>query len=216
MVLRAVDGDAAPRNALQILNRADLNALCVQNRALLDVQLDKRVRPDEQRACRSGIADAPELVAEPFAVDADGIQRRVHIQSADVDQRAEHIRREAHALLVGKRAHRQRPRGLCAAFHQRLNDLKSTQHAGAAVVLSGVDDRIDVRAEHDRLAVFVFLRLPDAELVADAVGHDGQSRLRHPLCQQVAAGLVLIRRRQPHAPSGRVQSGSAQRVNSVQ
>ncbi len=98
----ALDGDAPPRDALDVLHRADGHALAIEDRALLDMEFDIGVRPQEAKLVRAGIADALEFGAERGAVGCDRGQRVLDPEAAHIGQRAQHVRREAHALFVGE------------------------------------------------------------------------------------------------------------------
>lgn len=74
MVGGAVDGDALPGNALQILDRADRHAFTLQHRPLLDMKFEIGMRLEEAGFAVAGIADAGELLAEHAAIRADGGQ----------------------------------------------------------------------------------------------------------------------------------------------
>ena len=63
MVRLADDAHLVPRDALKVLDSADRDPLGVEHRALLDVQLDVRVRPVQRQPGLAAIADARQAMA---------------------------------------------------------------------------------------------------------------------------------------------------------
>ena len=121
-------------------------------------------------------------------------------EAADIDQRAQHVGREAHALFVGEGGDRDRTRRLEARGAQRLDRLEARQHAVAAVVDAGVDDGVDMRADQDRRGIGALAAAPDAEEIADAVARvsspapriHATSRSRPALSASLAASRVSL------------------------
>ena len=147
----AID-DLRPRQPGDALDRADGEPFVLEQRALLDVQLEIRVRPEPAGLRVAGIADAPQLVADGGAVDAADRVGVVERKRAGIDQAAHRIGLEAHALLVGEGDQRQRAAGGGAGVGERLAGLEPGEHAVEAVVAAAGPDRVDVRAEHHRSA----------------------------------------------------------------
>ena len=151
----AGDRHLGPRDPLHALDHADRHALVLEDRSLLDVQLDVGVRGRGRRAReRPGVADAHELVAEPGAVvgGAD-VERLLERHAADVHEAAEHVGSEAGALLVGEEGHADRVVGLDAVRLQRLDHLQAGQHAEVAVEAPAGGHGVDVRSGHHRRGV---------------------------------------------------------------
>jgi hypothetical protein len=70
-----VVGDAgqrqlAPGDALHALDRADGDALLLEHRALLDMQLDEGAGAHRAAIGRAGVADTAQVLAQCRAVDA--------------------------------------------------------------------------------------------------------------------------------------------------
>jgi hypothetical protein len=139
-----LDRDALPRDALEALHGADRDALALEDRPLLDVELHVSPRPQEARLLGAGVPDAGELLAEHRPVGARRRQRLFDREAVRVDQRAHHVGRVAHALLVGEGRDRDRAGRHEPCAPQGRDDLEAGQHAVAAVVDAGVDDRVDV------------------------------------------------------------------------
>jgi hypothetical protein len=76
----------------------------------------------------------------PAAASASSFDR----ETVRVDQRAHHVGRVAHALLVGEGRDRDRTGRHEPCAPQGRDDLEAGQHAVAAIVDAGVDDRVDV------------------------------------------------------------------------
>ena len=73
---------------------------------------------------------------------------------------------------------------------QCFDHLQAGQNAEVSVQLAAVEDRIDVRAGHDRRQILA--ARPDGEDIADGVDLRGQPGLSQPVEQSVAARLVLV------------------------
>ncbi len=197
----ADDRQLGPRDALHALDDADGDPLVLEDGPLLDVQLDVGVGHGRRRARhRAGVADALELVAEPGAVvdgtDVEGVLDR---HAADVDEAAEHVGREAGALLVGEDADGDRAAGADVVLDQRLEHLQAGEHAEVAVEASAGGDGVDVRAGHHRRRRRVRAR-PGGDDVADVVDGDGQAEVVHPADDEVAAVAVGVGEGQAGAP----------------
>jgi len=179
-----------PGDTLEILDRADGDVLGIEHGALLDVELDEGVRNEGSGLGRSGIADAPELVAEARAIDRTGVERLRKREVARIDERAQHVRLEARAFLVGEDADGERPARDEAGLVQGLQHLERAKHAVIAVVASAGADGIDVRAAHRRRQILAASAQRDD--VADGVDAGLQTELSHPAQDEIAAGLVVV------------------------
>ena len=213
MIGDARDGHALPRDALQVLDRADRHALAIEHRPLLDMQLEIGVRLEEAGRVRARVTDAFELGAEHRAVGPDGRERRLDRKSARMDQRAHHVGRVAHALLVGEGRDRDRPRRRESGTLECLDDVQPGKHAIAAIVDACVDHRIDVRADHHGRSVS---GIPDPEDVADAIDRDLEPGLPHPGDELIAALSVGVRSREPRQPAVAVAADLTERTDAAE
>jgi hypothetical protein len=126
----AGDRDAEPRDALDAGDDAEVVALGGQDGALLDVQLDVRVRRREPLGLLAREPDPRELVADGRAARVGERERGVERDPARRDGAAQHVGVEPGALLlVGEeddveRALRQDP-----ALVERADDLDGPEDA---------------------------------------------------------------------------------------
>src|SRR6185437_5215162 len=97
----AGDGDLVPAHALHALDDADHAVFGSEDRALLDVQLEQGGELVRAGFLFAAIADAPELVAEGFAVAVGAGVGVVGGEHAGEHAGGEHGRGEARAFLVG-------------------------------------------------------------------------------------------------------------------
>ena len=116
-------------------------------------------------------------------------------------ERAQHVRRIAHAFLVGEGRDRDGPGRAETRRPQRLDDGQAGQHAVAAVIDAGIDDGVDMRADQDgsgpgnavrRIAGLPIIAMPKPEQVADLVDFNGQARLAHPAHDQIPPGAIGV------------------------
>ncbi len=161
------------------------------------MQLDIGGRGGGGRARQwSGVPDADQLVAEPGAVvDRRDVERALQRHAADVDEAAEHVRREAGALLVGEEGDGDRQAGLHAVLLEGLDDLEPGQHAQVAVEAAPGGDGVDVRAGHHGCGGGVGA-LAGGDDVADRVDRDVEPEIPHPADDEVAPVAVGIGERE--------------------
>src|SRR5207244_3244852 len=88
---------------------ADNEMFVLEDRPLLDVQLEVRVRREKAGACIAGIADAPQLLADRRTVDAAHSVGLLECKAADIDQASHRIGWKARSLFIGEGDERQRP-----------------------------------------------------------------------------------------------------------
>jgi hypothetical protein len=210
VVRLAGDQHLGPRNALQVLDGADGDALEVEHRALLDVKLNVRVRPIQWHRRIAKVADTLQFVLEHLAVDAARGVQLLQRDPADVGERSRHVRVEARTLLVGESADDNRPTRCEPGIVQCLDDLETAEHAKVAVVATAGAHGVDVRTRHDRGAgLDALLAAAQPEDVSDRVDAHFEPELVHPANHQVAAGLVLVGQREPAAAAvrGRADCG---------
>ena len=183
--------------ALHAGDGADAAAFGVEDRALLDVELEIGVRFDRAGLELARIADAAELVADgkPVVVtDGVGLVER---QRAGPDAAAEDVGVEAHALLVGEGDDRDRTLRRDPGLLQGRDGFERRKHPERAVVAPAGRDSVDVGAEHHGRAVA--LARHQAEDVADPVDPDIEAELPHPRDEKIPALAVLVGQRQPAA-----------------
>jgi hypothetical protein len=185
-----------PGDALDAGDRADRDALFLQDRALLDVDLDVGVGggAGDRRVARP--ADPLQLVAQDGAVDGDDVQRVLQGHAAHVDQAAQHVGGETAALLVGEEGDGDRAPRADTRVIEGADHLQPGEDAQGAVVAAAGADRVDVAAGHHRRQRRV---QPGAggDHVADPVDADRQPQVPHPAHHQLAAAGVLVGQRQP-------------------
>ena len=74
----------------------------------------------------------------------------LRLEGARDRARARELAREAHALLVAERDHLDREGQALAGGVQGCHGLDRGDHAEIAVIVAGVADRVDVRAQQER------------------------------------------------------------------
>ena len=138
------DRDLGPANALDPGDRADRDAVDLQNGPLLDVEFDEGVRhlPGQWRCAE--VADAVEFFAQHGTVDPDDGVGFFYPHTAGVDEAAEHVGREASALLVGEERDGQITGGRDPRRLQSFDHFESGKHAKVAVIAAAGADRVDV------------------------------------------------------------------------
>ncbi len=184
------DRELLPRDALHALDRADGEALCLEDRALLDVQLDERVRHDARARMGPDVLDPGELVADARAVDPHDVEGFLDRHAAGVDEAAHHVGREARAFLVREERDAERAAGDDVGPRERLDQLEPGEHPEIAVVATAGTDRVDVGAdEHGR---HVFATGPPSDDVADRVDLHREIQVAHPRHDEVPARPILV------------------------
>ena len=189
------------------------DALVLQHRALLDVQLDERVRRRARHGHRAGVADPFELVADSCTVDADRVECVLDPQPTDVDEAAHHVGREPGALLVGEEADGDRAAGFDAGPLQRLDHLQPGEHPEVAVVATAGTDGVDVGTHHHRCA---FAGPPRGDHVADAVDRHVEAEVAHPGHHELAPGAIVVAERQAAASATLDRTDLGQRFQTLE
>ena len=215
MIGHPLDGYPLPVDALQILHRADFHVLHVHDRPLLNVKLHKCLRLQKARLDRPLVTGPLQLFTQNRAVRPHRGDCLIHCHTSCVDQGTHHIRGIAHALFVGESADDNRSCAPYASIPQGFDHLNPADHTQAAVVLPGIDHRVDVRADHQGLLQSVFLRLPDAEHISDPVHHQLKARLPDPARHQVPAFLLRVRGCKTGSPALRILSNFSQSMDSL-
>ena len=171
----AGDGDLVPAHALHALDDADHAVFGFEDRALLDVQLEQGGELVRAGFLFAAIADAPELVAEGFAVAVGAGVGVVGGEHAGEHAGGEHGRGEARAFLVGPVDDLDGCVGLVAGAMQGAQRFERGKDAERAVELAAGRLGVEVRAHGDRGQGGVFgavLARPAREHVADLVDRD--------------------------------------------
>ncbi len=153
-------------------------ALLLEDRPLLDVELEVGAERPRDAGLGPEIADPLELVAEPEPVLVARVVGVLEGNLARHHSRADHGGLKARALLVGEDGHGHGVAGAAAGVVQRADRLERAEHAELAVVLAAGGHGIGVRAHHDgrqRQGAG-----PLAEDVAHLVDAQGQAGLAHP------------------------------------
>ena len=180
------DRELGPRDALHAGDRADRHALGFEHRALLDVQLDVRVRRRRRARLGPGVTDAHQLVAEHRAVDRADRERLLERHAAREHEAAEHVGREPAALLVGEERDRERVLELDAGARSTVSITSSP-----ASTPSVPSKRPPVATVSMWLPVSTGgserVGRPGADDVADLVDVDPQAEIAHPGDDEVAA-----------------------------
>jgi hypothetical protein len=184
----AGDRDLVPAHALHALHDADHAGLVLEDRALLDVQLEHGGEFPGAGLVLALVADALELIAEGLAVAVGARIREFGREHAGKDAGGEHGRREARAFFVGPVDDLDRGIGLVAGLMERAHRFERPEHAERAVELAAGRLGVEVRAHGDRRKILV-LAWPAREHVADLVDRD-----------RAAEGLTLRLKPVAHLP----------------
>ena len=120
-----------PPEPLAVGDDADLPALGLEDRPLLDVQLEERLhRPPADRLVALP-ADPLQLVAEPQPLRVLAVVGELELVHPGEHARRQHRRREARALLVGPVRHHDRMPRPDPEVVQRPDHLQPAEHARA-------------------------------------------------------------------------------------
>ena len=121
----AGDGQLGPRDSLDPGDGSDGYTLGLQHRSLLHVEFHEGPGSDAGAWGGPPVADAVQLLADHRAVDAHDVQSLLAAHAADVDEAAQHVRREAGALLVGEEGHGERVLGPDPVLFEGLDHLEA-------------------------------------------------------------------------------------------
>jgi hypothetical protein len=150
MALEAGNLAVIPQHALAGIDDADGLALGLQNRALLDVQLDEAAELLEADRLVAAITDAVERLADGGALCVLSRQDVVGGEIADVSCGRHHRRRETRAFLVGPVDHADRRFGLDAGVVQRADHFQCAERSQDAVIFATGRLGVEMRADADR------------------------------------------------------------------
>ena len=138
-----------PAHPLHALHHADLPALGLEDRALLDVQLEHRAEADRARLGLATPADAVERGPEAVAPGIGPAVAVIAAVDAGPDARAQHGGREARAFLVRPVDQHQRRLGLEARLVKRPQHLEPREDAQHTVELAARGLGVQVAAHGD-------------------------------------------------------------------
>ena len=180
-----------PAQALPVGDNADLFALGLEDRALLDVQLEHRVHFALADLFWALPADPLELVAKAFALGVNPVIGPVEAVPAGENTRGEHGRGKARAFLVGPVGHDDWVLGLDPEVVHRADHLKAAENAQNTVILAASRLGIEVAADIDRQGLGVG-PLAAGKHIADLVNRHCHAGRLAPALEQVAAFAVFI------------------------
>jgi hypothetical protein len=159
----ARQGDSEAEQTTDAGHDAEVGALLLQHRTLLDVQLE--IGADVLDTARVGKALEVEA-ARGHRVGHAAPAPVLQVEVSNEYAAPEHPRLEAAPFLVVERHNPQRAAKRRLRALQRANDLEGREHAEGAVVLPSARDGVQVRADEDRTALPL---VPAAEHVARRV-----------------------------------------------
>ncbi len=194
MGLGAQHFGVVPAGALAAGDDADPTAFRLEDRPLLDVQLEQRPRRPAADRLLARVADPRELGAQRLAAVILARQGVVESEHARKHARCDHRRRKPAALLVGPVDHLERCPGPDAMIVEGPDHLERGQHAERAVELAASRLTVEVAAEQDRRPGRVGA-LPAGEHAAHAIDAECEPRRLAPAREQIAAALVLVGQR---------------------
>ena len=181
---------------------ADVDRLVLQDRALLDMELEEGVHGTGADGLLALEADALKLVAQRLAV---GVETRIGEflgEDAGEHARRDHRRSVARAFLVGPVGDLDRPLGPDVEVVERAHDFERAEHAERAVELAAGRLGVEMAAHHHRSERVVLARAP-GEHVAHLVDLDRAAGRFAPGAEQLAGLLVEIGQRQALAAAFR-------------
>ena len=196
--VRGLAGDPQPHAAggVPVGDHADGDALGLQDRPLLDVQLEVRV---DVAAAHLGLADVADLRQRAAVGDAVVVGagvRPLEIAQAREDGGSQHRRVEAGALLVRPVHHLDGTAGLDAVIVEGAKDLEPGQHSEDSVEPAAGVLRVEVAPHQHRRGVVL---APGAAREDVAHPVDGHLRAHVPAPGNEEVPHLLVRRieRQP-------------------
>ena len=186
----ALEGHLEPSDSLHAGDDPDRGAAGLEDRSLLDVQLQVGAqRPAQWRgACPS---QAVELGADRDAGAVGERPDRFEVRDSGPHCGAHHRHREAGAFLVGPHRHFDGRAGADRCVVEGLDDLQAAEHAVYAVEASSGRLGVEMAAQHDRRSVGIGPR-SSGEQVSDDVELDRAARMSGPGGEQVAACFVVV------------------------
>jgi hypothetical protein len=197
VVGKALEGHLPPFDADDPLDDANLDAVAVEHRPLLDVELEidldiTKVSPGSVQTIRVA-TDIANPLTDGLATVADhleGLLREVSDHRAAADQTA---------LLVRKDHHLQRVTGDYIGFVQDLSTLDGGDDADITIVVAALGDRVDVRAKQDDRQIRFSARLATEDVSPLIHPHlqTGLSHERHDVLPTLEVGFTKSNARDP-------------------
>ena len=166
----------------------------LEDRPLLDVQLEQGADRSPADRPLAGIADPLQLLADRPAGVILTRETVVEVEHAGEHARGDHRRREAAALLVGPVDHLEGCAGLDALVIEGADHLERAEHAERAVELAAGRLAVEMAAEQHGRAV-LFGPLASGEHGAHPIDADREPGLVTPSTEQIAAPPVLVGQR---------------------
>ena len=200
MALLAGQGDLQPVEALAVGDDAHVALFLLQDRSLLDMELEKRAQLAVTYRFGALEADPFQFVAEPQAVAVFAVIRPRLVMHSGKDAGGQHGRGVPGALLIGPVDDLDGMPGLDAEIVERAHDLEPRQNAQNAIVPPARRLGIEMAADHHRRQRFV-LAVAVGEHRPHGVDGDRHPRLFAPFLEQAAALAVLVGQRLPVAPA---------------
>ena len=194
-----------PFQALAMGDDADVDALVLEDRPLLDMQLEERVQLALADRLVALPADALELVAEALAVAILAVVGPVLLVDAGEHARRQHGRRIARSLFVGPVGDDDRMLGLDAEIVQRADHFQPAEHAQHAVELAAGRLGVEVAADIDRQRIGVGALAP-REHRAHLVDADFEAGRLAPSLEQMPALAILVGQRLPVVAAGHTRA----------
>ncbi len=191
MALLAGDRAFDPAQPLAVGDDADIEAFRLEDRALLDMQLEHRMHLAGADLFLADPADPLQFVAEAFSLGIRPVIGPAQIVPSGEDARGQHRGREPCAFLVGPVDQHDRAAGLDLHRGERAQHLETAEHAEHAVVFAARRLGVEMRAHVDRERLRVGAG-PGREHVAQLVdAHRAACRLAPGLEQRPAFGIGI-------------------------
>ena len=181
-------------------HHTDRHAPLLEQRVLLDMQLEIGIERPPADRCFAQIAYPPELVAITDAVIVLEVVQPIHGREPGEDARSCHRRSEPCAFLIGPVDHLDGTFRGNAVVVQRAQDLQARQHSQNAVEAPARRLGVEVAAHHDRRQAVVPSGAP-GEDAARFIDRDPAAAGLAPGGELVAHLPVAVREGQPPQPA---------------
>ena len=203
-----------PPQALAVGDDADVDALVLEDRPLLDMQLEERLHRAAAHLLVALPADALQLVAEALA---PGVLTRVgpvELVHAGEHAGGEHRRREAGAFLVGPVGDDNRVLRLDTEIVEAADHLQPAEDAQHAVIAAARRLRVEMGAHIDGQGIGVGA-LALREHSAHGVHGDGHAGFLAPFLEEVPCLAVIVGQRLPVVAAGDAGADLGHLVNGI-
>src|SRR5215471_12415489 len=175
------NGGLEPADTLDAIDDADGFVFSLENRALLDMQLEVRRKGMITASLRSAISDRFQCLTKRRAAAIRSRTGPFFIEGAREHARRHHRRSKSGALFVGPVDDLDRGEGLVARINQRPQRLERTEDAEHAVELSSSRLSVEMAADRNRWNI-ASLAAPACEHRSHRIDGDGAAqRLRSGL-----------------------------------